>query len=393
MTFLADKPGKITPEILAEQTKFSFEVFPVAVSMLITALAVMAFLAWNELDRNRTLTWCAAAVLAVALRCGVYYGFKAADKPEARVEFWRRLFLLGTYSTSLVLGAAGALFFPDLSPTSQTLFMLLLLGIVSGSLPVMALDLRSYAFYVTIALAPLACINLAAADVHLKLLGVLAIVYIIMLVLSGYMFSRVMVDSLICRQRSRSLAERLQASNTRLSTVNEELARISTIDELTGTFNRRYFNLRFEEVWNDHMREKTALSALIIDVDFFKIYNDNYGHLRADNCLQKIAHEIIHVIRRPRDLAARFDGEEFIVLLPKTDSTGAREIATRIHQQIERLAIPHKRPDKFGRVTVSIGGSSIVPSRDVSDDAFLQRVDQALQQAKNKGRNTSILIS
>ncbi|HEX5057557.1 MAG TPA: diguanylate cyclase [Gammaproteobacteria bacterium] len=392
MTFLADKPGKITPEILAEQTKFSFEIFPVAVSMLITALCVMAFLVWNEIDHDRALIWFAAAVLVVALRFGVYYWYKATEKPEERAEFWRRMFLLGAYSTSLVLGAAGALFFSDLPPAAQTLFMLLLLGIVSGSLPVMALDLRSYTFYVVIALTPLVSINLAASDVQLKLLGVLVVVYIIMLMLSGYMFSRVMVDSLIYRHRSKNLAERLQVANMRLSSVNEELERISTVDELTGTFNRRYFNLRFEEVWNDHMREQTTLSALMIDVDYFKIYNDNYGHIRGDNCLQKIAHEIIHVIRRPRDFAARFGGEEFIVLLPKTDSAGAREIATRIHQQIERLAIPHKRPDKFGRVTVSIGGSSVVPSRDMTDDAFLQRVDQALQQAKAKGRNTSVLI-
>jgi diguanylate cyclase (GGDEF)-like protein len=270
--------------------------------------------------------------------------------------------------------------------------MLLLLGIVSGSLPVMALDLRSYAYYVIIALLPLVCLNLADPDVNLKLLGVLAIVYIVMLMLSGYMFNRSIADSLIYRERAHNLAERLQVANQRLTSTNEEIQRISTVDELTGTYNRRYFNQRFEEVWNDHLREKLTLSALMIDVDYFKTYNENSGHLRGDNCLQKIAHEIIHVIRRPRDFAARFGGEEFIVLLPNTNDAGAREIAVRIHQQIERLAIPHKRPDKFGRVTVSIGGSSIVPTRDINDDVFLQRLDQALTQAKSKGHNTSVFI-
>lgn len=392
MTSIADKPGKITPQILAEQTKFSFDAFPVAASMLTTTFFVITFLAWSQIGRDQAMYWLAAAILVMAMRFAIYYRYKAAGNVDENVLFWRRMFLLGTYSTSIVLSAAGFFFFTGLSPNAQTVFMLLLVAIVSGALPIMAHDLRSYAIYAVIALTPLIYFNLVSPDMHLKLLAVLAISYIVMLVILGYMFNRFMIESLIYRYRSKSLTERLQVANMRLSSANEELQRISTIDELTGTFNRRYFNQRFEEVWGDHMREKTTLSALMIDVDYFKIYNDNYGHLRGDNCLQKIAHEIIQVIRRPRDFAARFGGEEFIVLLPKTDSAGAKEIAVRIHQQIERLAIPHKRPDKFGRVTVSIGGSSIVPTRDVTDDAFLQKVDQALYQAKARGRNTSIFI-
>lgn len=392
MTLLADKPGKITPQVLAEQTKFSFEIFPVAASMLTTGILVIALLAWNQIDHSRTLAWFAAAILIIGLRFGVYYWYKGASNPDEDPLFWRRMFLLGAYSTSIVLAAAGFMLFPDFSPSAQTVFMLLLLGIVSGSLPVMALDLRSYAFYASIALLPLIYLNLAEPDMHLKLLAVLTIVYIIVLMLSGHMFNRALVDGLIYRYRSQNLAERLQVANQRLSAANEELQRIVTIDELTGTHNRRYFTHRFEEVWNDHMREKSMLSALLIDIDYFKIYNDNYGRLRGDSCLQKIAQEVMQIIRRPRDFAARFGAGEFIVLLPNTNLAGAREIAARIHQQIERLAIPHKRPDKFGRVTVSIGGSAVVPSRDFSDDAFLQQIEEALAQAKARGRNTSEFI-
>jgi diguanylate cyclase (GGDEF)-like protein len=391
MTLLADKSSKITPQIMAEQTRFSFELFPVTISMLITAVCVLAFLAWSEIG-DTALVWLAAAIVIIALRFVIYYRYKSAADTDANTPFWRRMFLLGAYSTSVILSVAGFIIFPQLPPNAQTVFMVIMLGIVSGSHPVMALDLRSYVFYVIVVLLPLVYLNLASPDVHLKLLAVLAIVYGVMLLLTAHMFGRVMIDSLIYRYRSKSLAERLQVANQRLSSANEDLQRLSTVDELTGTYNRRYFNHRFEEVWNDHLREKVMLSALMIDVDYFKIYNDNYGHLRGDNCLQKIAQEIIQVIRRPRDFAARFGGEEFIVLLPNTNIAGAQEIAARVHQQIERLAVPHKRPDKFGRVTVSIGGSSIVPTRDISDDTFLQQVDQALYQAKAKGRNTSIFI-
>ncbi|HEY3487450.1 MAG TPA: diguanylate cyclase [Gammaproteobacteria bacterium] len=392
MKLLSGKPGKITPKILAEQTKFSFEFFPVAASMLTTTILIIAFLAWTQAGQKPALLWLAAAITIIALRFGVYYWYKGATNPDENAAFWRRMFLVGAYSTSIILAAAGFSFFTHLTPNAQTVFMLLMLGIVSGSLPVMALDLRSYAFYVIVALMPMVYLNLANHDINLKLLGVLTIIYITMLMLSGYMFNRYMVDSLIYRYRSQTLAERLQVANQRLSSANEELQRISTIDELTGTYNRRYFNQRFEEVWNDHMREKNILCVLMIDVDYFKIYNDNFGHLRGDNCLQRVAQEIIQVIRRPRDFAARFGGEEFIVLLPNTQIAGGKELAERIHQRIVRLAIPHKRPDNLGRITVSIGGSSITPTKDVTEDSFLQQVDQALYQAKNKGRNTSVFI-
>src|SRR5687767_11590469 len=113
MKLLADKPGKITPKILAEQTRFSFDMFPVAASMLTTTFLVIAFLAWNQSDHGPTLFWLIAAIIVIALRFAVYYAYKAATNPDENAPFWRRLFLYGAYSSSVVMAAAGFVFFPD----------------------------------------------------------------------------------------------------------------------------------------------------------------------------------------------------------------------------------------------------------------------------------------
>lgn len=390
---LPEKPGKITPKILSEQTRFSYDVFPVTGSMLALAIILISFLIWDEIAPRSALIWMSAIMSALLVRFIAYFLYKRiSSEREAEPRYWRRLFIWGAFVTAGLIGFAGFMYFPALSESSKMVFILLILGLVSGALPILASDLRAYSIYILLSLAPIAYHALASEVIAIKLIGALVFVFIGMLMLSCHLFNRALLDSLIYRYRSELLADRLQIANNRLSAANQELQRISTIDELTGTYNRRFFNHRFDEVWADHVREGTVLSALMIDVDLFKSYNDSFGHLQGDHCLRRVAEEIIGVIRRPRDFVARFGGEEFIMVLPNTDITGAQEIAVRIHKRVEQLAMPHRRNDGVNRVTVSIGGASIKPGKDSDSDQFLQRVDHALYMAKNKGRNTSVLI-
>ncbi len=390
MKLLNKKPGKITPKILAEQTEFCFDVFPVTGSMHVIAVIVIGFLVWTEVDRFDAGYWFSAALLIIFARFALYYFYKSFADRFLSPTWWYRMFLLGAFASAVLMCFAGLVFFPDFMLTSQMVFTLLTIGIVSGALPVLATDLKFYIVYVGLNIIPIALVNMANEQIAIKLVGALTFVFIGMLMLSGYLFSRTLFDSLVYRYRSELLAERLQVANNRLSSANQELQEISTTDELTGTFNRRYFNQRFEEVWADHLREGHMLSAVMIDVDYFKIYNDNFGHLQGDYCLKRLAQEIMEVICRPRDFVARFGGEEFIILLPNTDLEGAKEICARIHNRVAQLAIPHKRTDNIRRVTVSIGGAVVLPTQDFSTDQFLQKVDRALYQAKRSGRNTTV---
>lgn len=362
--------------------------------MLALAIVLIGFLIWDEISSTSATIWGAAILTALLVRFAAYFGYKKSVSFDQETEprFWRRFFVWGAFATAGLIGFAGLVFFPVLSDSSKMVFTLLILGLVSGALPILASDLRAYSIYILLSLAPIAYHALASGVIAVKLIGALVFVFIGMLMLSCHLFNRALLDSLIYRYRSELLADRLQIANNRLSAANQELQRISTVDELTGTYNRRFFNHRFDEVWADHVREGSTLSALMIDVDLFKSYNDSFGHLQGDHCLKRIAEEIIGVIRRPRDFVARFGGEEFIMILPNTDIAGAKEIASRIHKHVELLAMPHRRSDGVNRVTVSIGGASITPGKDSDSDQFLQRVDHALYMAKNKGRNTSVFI-
>ena len=392
MKLLSRRSGKVTPKILSEQIDFWFDVFPITASMLTVSVLVIAYLVWSEVSQVEAIYWLAVAILVVLARVGLYYGFKSAGTDSQNVVNWCRAFILGAFLSACVMCFAGVKFFPHLSLTSQMVFILLIIGVVSGALPILSTDLKYYVIYLVLNIGPVAFGNLASEQMTLRIIGALTFVFIGMMVLSGYLFSRALLDSLVYRYRSEVLAERLQIANNRLSAANQELQEISTTDELTGLYNRRYFNHRFGEVWADHLREGGVLSALMIDVDYFKLYNDNFGHLQGDNCLKRLAEEVMCVIQRPRDFVARFGGEEFIVLLPNTSLDGAKEVASRIHTRVEHLAMPHKREDQYSRVTVSIGGSMVSPKESVSKDSFLQRVDQALYQAKRNGRNMTVFI-
>ena len=163
------------------------------------------------------------------------------------------------------------------------------------------------------------------------------------------------------------------------------LRQLSRTDSLTGLSNRRTLDERVETEWARTQRSKAALSVLFIDIDRFKTYNDTYGHQQGDTVLAGVARAIGTCTSRPSDLAARFGGEEFVVLLPETSAAGARHVADAIHRAVAQLAIAHSGSE-FQRVTVSVGIAT--SDADVATSAaLLQQADQALYSAKTAGRN------
>lgn len=174
----------------------------------------------------------------------------------------------------------------------------------------------------------------------------------------------------------------LEAANTRLSAL-------SNTDGLTGIANRRRFDEVFQHEWNRARRTGSPLSVALLDVDWFKKYNDHYGHQAGDDCLRKVARVMADTACRAGDLAARYGGEEFVLLAPATDSQAALSLATRIRQQLEQQAIPHAL-SPYGHVSASIGVATFVPTNETQEDSpkqLLIRADAALYQAKEQGRN------
>jgi diguanylate cyclase (GGDEF)-like protein len=187
--------------------------------------------------------------------------------------------------------------------------------------------------------------------------------------------------------RRRAREQELLVLTSLLEEANEKLERLATHDTLTGIANRRFFNEFLDREWRLALRDRHPFSVVMIDIDCFKAFNDTYGHLAGDECLKTVASALKRVIKRPADLVARFGGEEFIAVLPGTDSDGAALLAGIMREAVEALAIEHDMSTAGSFVTVSIGVASAGAGGYASPEALISAADTALYEAKKEGRN------
>jgi two-component system chemotaxis family response regulator WspR len=179
----------------------------------------------------------------------------------------------------------------------------------------------------------------------------------------------------------------LRVSQQQLLDTNLVLQRLMNSDGLTGLSNRRHFDEYMELEWRRSLREQSQLSLLMIDVDYFKAYNDSFGHLEGDEALRKVAAAIKDASARPSDLPARYGGEEFALVLPNTSPGGARLVAEKLRQTVAALKIPHNSPSEGSSLTISIGLSTITPTAGSNCRELISAADKGLYSAKNNGRN------
>ena len=165
------------------------------------------------------------------------------------------------------------------------------------------------------------------------------------------------------------------------------LAELALVDGLTGIYNRRFCDAEMEKSWNICRRNKSCLSVAMIDIDYFKSYNDHYGHALGDEVLRRTAQSIHNHLKRPNDVVARYGGEEFIVILPNTQAREAKRILNEICHLIENNTIKHELSSVSHYLTISAGGASMIPEQDIAIELFLKKVDLNLYQAKAQGRN------
>ncbi|SOE66290.1 response regulator receiver modulated diguanylate cyclase [Burkholderia sp. D7] len=186
------------------------------------------------------------------------------------------------------------------------------------------------------------------------------------------------INPVIVRARVRThLTLKLQGDLLRASAL---------LDGLTGVANRRKFDEDVQTDWRQCLRETAPLSLILIDIDYFKLYNDRYGHQAGDNCLKLVARALFEALRRPYDKLARYGGEEFACLLPKTELAGASAMAERMQTRVSELNVEHLGSDVDQVVTISLGVASMVPTPSVTPELLLKAADQQLYEAKRTGR-------
>jgi diguanylate cyclase (GGDEF)-like protein len=205
-----------------------------------------------------------------------------------------------------------------------------------------------------------------------------------------YIFSIVILfmrHILLNQDEKRTTAERqLQKNNRKIVELNNQLELLSKTDSLTGLYNRRFFDEMINLEWNRGLRSNHPMSCILFDIDYFKDYNDFYGHQQGDSCLKNIATLMKDTFRRAGDIVARYGGEEFIVVMAECDEQDAVAAIENFQRELEKLKIPHENSRAGEHVTMSIGFYVQVPTRDESVEDIIRKADEALYRAKSDGR-------
>ena len=197
--------------------------------------------------------------------------------------------------------------------------------------------------------------------------------------------------SFLARQQRDEAYRILHETQLELQEKNAELQRLSSLDGLTGISNRRRFDEYLEQEWLRAARDDKRLALILVDVDHFKAYNDNYGHQKGDAALQQVAFILDDELRRAADMVARYGGEEFVVVLPDTDLQGAGVIAEKLRSAVAAAQITHAFSRTAGHVTVSLGVASALSREGGTPVALIEMADEALYKAKKSGRNQCCL--
>lgn len=184
-----------------------------------------------------------------------------------------------------------------------------------------------------------------------------------------------------------AVIQKLKKSQMQYKKLVKKYRKASTTDELTGVPNRRFFNNSLKKEWGRAAREQYPLAVLIMDIDHFKEFNDNAGHVKGDELLKDVAQTLSHVPQRPGDIFARFGGDEFAMILPNTDKEGAVTVAENCRSELEKVRYPQGYERGLAYVTVSIGVSSSVPDPESDSMEIVKQADRALFDAKEEGRN------
>ena len=204
--------------------------------------------------------------------------------------------------------------------------------------------------------------------------------------ITGIVFTFLIVFYIhIITKRAATIQRIVTEKTSELNDANKKLKKLSRIDGLTGIANRRFMDDFFDKEWLRAIRNKTSISFILIDIDFFKLYNDNYGHPKGDECLKKVAAKLKEQVNRSGDLVARYGGEEFALVLADTEK--AEYIANNCQQSIEELQIPHAFSKTADVVTISVGLCTIVPEKGTDPGLIIETADKALYKAKEAGRN------
>ncbi len=379
-------PEHASAEVRAEQIRLLYHQGNTIQSLGLVTAGVAVAMFWKVVEHEALLGWFVIMALLTVIRIFSNIRFEGYPRSEAAIiQKWGSVYIAGTFLSGVVWGSLSFFFDPSWPAMYTIVLIVIYTGIIAAAFNTNSSYFIAFpAFFVPIVLS-LATVLLGMRGEELYGLLMLFVIYTVQMYISSLKFHNRLVHSLEMRFENKQLADKLFSAN-------KQLIELADKDELTKLHNRRSFVRYLRSEWNRHYINARPLSLLFIDVDYFKQYNDTYGHEKGDECLLGIAQVLVSNARRADDMAARHGGEEFAVLLPETDAEQAWHIAEHIHSELKKRCIVHENSSTADYVTVSIGVTTMVPSEPDRQEKLFSIADKALYKAKANGRNCTVRI-
>ncbi len=359
------------------QIEQSFNLQPLSLLTNLLNGSILAAVLWNETSAARVLGWLLLLFTVTAIRFANLRRFwRAVRGPSFDETLWAQYFIAGAGAAGITWGIAGVLLFHPTSFPHQVFLAFVLGGMVAGGVPLLSSIRYAYFAFAIPIVMPISLQMLTFNSyVHFVMGLMIAIFGIVMLVSSIHVY-RLFHDSEVLRRKLFSALE-----------LGQALEQLVRLDSLTGIPNRRFFEEELSKEWGRAERTNEMLSVIIADIDHFKEYNDRYGHPAGDDCLITVARTLQRALYRPTDIVARIGGEEFALILPRTNLEGALAVAEHLQERIIALNIRHDASPTATQITLSFGVSSSENGSASSPADLIRAADEALYEAKRLGRN------
>jgi len=373
----------LSPNVDIEQLNSLLKHSPVVVAGTAVASLGCVSVFWSHLNHNILIYWLIFMTLIMGAHICLALKFKSSTKMPVDFVNWHWCFVLSAFLQGvgwLALGLYGAF---NLEPYELIILFLFLFGMLGGSVATIYSSMFCFVAFNALTLLPLASMFFISERFDLQVIAVSSCLYFILTVRSVAQINALMWSSIEDRKKVKEAKRKTQE-------LVDKLFKLSTLDELTLVANRRGFNDTLEKEWKVAARKKRGISLLIIDVDYFKKFNDFYGHLDGDECLKKVAAILKLQAARAGDYVARYGGEEFSIILPDTSEDESLAMAKKICQAVLAAAIEHKTSKISDFLTVSVGVAHLIPSQQDHSQQLIKQADTALYAAKDTGRNCAV---
>lgn len=392
----------------------------VAMSMGTVAAFIILLVCWGSPVRIQVAGWFMAYFMVYLVRYLLIRRFIKKPPEQRNYAQILRQHLSGAVLNGL-LWSGLCIFMLNTLKSYESMYVLLILsGLIAGAVATNIILFRYYFAFVIPAALPVILYLFIDASLQMYMAGGIFSIYLVFITVSAYRLHNLVSASLAYQfdnlqlldvleqeknqinrlysnlefdlARRKKAEQQLKVEKQRAEELVKSLLAISTLDGLTGIPNRRHFDSTLAREWNRASRSGTPISLIMCDLDWFKSYNDHYGHQKGDNCLIQVANILQEHARRDDDMAARYGGEEFVVILPATNLENAREIAEQIRLAIRNLGLQHRYSQTDNIVTASFGVATVIPGRDQQSTVLLSEADKALYRAKQGGRDSVVTM-